>query len=661
MRRISIAIAVSTMLFVSIVSAQQATSTTVPNLIRYSGILKDAQGVPLSSATVGITFAIYKQQDGGAPVWMETQSAATDASGNYSALLGSTTANGLPGDLFSQEEQRWLGVQVEGQAEQSRVMLVSVPYAFKAHEAETLGGKSVSDFVLANSANSSANGSSTTQSRPNTANSLPASGGARKGAASAGPTNFSGSTTDQIVGVTQSGTGGGVIASAPSKALVGTATSTSGTAIGVEGGSNGSGGYGVYGNVTSATGATVGVKGNSQSSAGTGVRGTNIATSGATTGVSGYVASAAGVAGAFNNAAGGKILSGQNNGVEKFSVDGSGNVTSQGTLSGAGMTGTTSAATGVGLTGNATNTAGANTGVMGETASINGTGVAGYANTATGSNVGVYGQTNSNAGWGVYGEADSTSGQTFGVEGNNQSSGQNASGVLGYENSVTGVVYGVQGFSASSQGVGIQANNTATGGAVALAGPSPYLIDAFVGSSSAFTVDDSGNGFYGGNLLVTGTLTAPGIVSTGLISGGELVNIDLSTGLMGLGGFFAGAADEIQDMGDSSSGLLHLRPVSFYYKPEYAHGTHELQYGLVAEEVAKVYPELVTYRKGQPYTVRYQLLEPMLLNELQKQYHRSEEQAETIAAQQYQIQTQEQKIADLEGRLSRLESVIGPR
>ena len=51
---------------------------------------------------------------------------------------------------------------------------------------------------------------------------------------------------------------------------------------------------------------------------------------------------------------------------------------------------------------------------------------------------------------------------------------------------------------------------TATGEAVALAGPSPYLIDAFVGSSSAFTVDDSGNDFYGGNLLVAGTLTARG-------------------------------------------------------------------------------------------------------------------------------------------------------
>jgi hypothetical protein len=138
----------------------------------------------LASSTVGVTFAIYKQQDGGAAVWMETQSVATDGSGNYSVLLGSTTAAGTAGDLFSQQEQRWLGVQVEGQAEEPRVLLVSVPYAFKAHEAETLGGKSVSDFVLVNGASSSANGTSTTQTGPNTANSLPASNGTRKGAAS---------------------------------------------------------------------------------------------------------------------------------------------------------------------------------------------------------------------------------------------------------------------------------------------------------------------------------------------------------------------------------------------------------------------------------------------------------------------------------------------
>jgi hypothetical protein len=182
MRRVasSWALIVCSLVIASAGFAQQASITAVPNLIRFGGTLKDAQGAPLASSTVGLTFAIYKQQDGGAAVWMETQSVATDGGGNYSALLGSTTAAGLPGDLFSQQEQRWLGVQVQGQAEEPRVLLVSVPYAFKAHEAETLGGKSVSDFVLVNGASSSANGTSTTQTGPNTANSLPASCGSHQ-------------------------------------------------------------------------------------------------------------------------------------------------------------------------------------------------------------------------------------------------------------------------------------------------------------------------------------------------------------------------------------------------------------------------------------------------------------------------------------------------
>ena len=144
----SIILALTFFFLVSICSAQQASVTTVPNLIRYSGTLRDAQGTASNSpATVGVMFAIYKQQDGGAPVWQETQNVALDANGNYSVLLGSTTATGLPGDLFSQQEQRWLGVQVQGQPEQARVLLVSVPYAMKANEADRLAGHAASEFV----------------------------------------------------------------------------------------------------------------------------------------------------------------------------------------------------------------------------------------------------------------------------------------------------------------------------------------------------------------------------------------------------------------------------------------------------------------------------------------------------------------------------------
>jgi hypothetical protein len=80
-------------------------------------------------------------------------------------------------------------------------------------------------------------------------------------------------------------------------------------------------------------------------------------------------------------------------------------------------------------------------------------------------------------------------------------------------------------------------------------------------------------------------------------------------------------------MGSVSAGLMQLRPVTFLYKPEYAAGHQSRQYGLIAEEVAKVYPELVQYVNGKPETVRYHLLDTMLLNEVQKQQQRIEAQA----------------------------------
>ena len=111
--------------------------------------------------------------------------------------------------------------------------------------------------------------------------------------------------------------------------------------------------------------------------------------------------------------------------------------------------------------------------------------------------------------------------------------------------------------------------------------------------------------------------------------------------------------EQVRDMGDSTSALMKLRPVTFLYKPEYDKGPRTLQYGLIAEEVAKVYPELVAYdNDGQPYSVRYQYLSTMLLNEVQKQYRLAEAEAKVI-------ETQEQKINDLEQRLSRLEALVG--
>ena len=110
--------------------------------------------------------------------------------------------------------------------------------------------------------------------------------------------------------------------------------------------------------------------------------------------------------------------------------------------------------------------------------------------------------------------------------------------------------------------------------------------------------------------------------------------------------------EDIYNMSDSTSKLYELRPVTFYYKPQYDDGSHTIQYGLIAEEVAKIMPDLVSYGKdGKPYTVRYQLLAPMLLNELQKQHS-------VVEQQQAVIQTQQQQLDELQKRMGQLETVV---
>lgn len=104
----------------------------------------------------------------------------------------------------------------------------------------------------------------------------------------------------------------------------------------------------------------------------------------------------------------------------------------------------------------------------------------------------------------------------------------------------------------------------------------------------------------------------------------------------------------IKDMGTVSEKLMQLRPVTFRYKDNAEAGPHALQYGLIAEEVAKVYPDLVQYDKaGKPFTIYYHLLTPMLLNELQKEHRRNVEQRTEIAAMKTAFAKQAGELASL--------------
>ena len=148
-----------------------------------------------------------------------------------------------------------------------------------------------------------------------------------------------------------------------------------------------------------------------------------------------------------------------------------------------------------------------------------------------------------------------------------------------------------------------------------------------------------------------------GIRSVTLAGTEPHVCIDDSTDQLGLCFVAESSArfkEDIKDMTDGSEGIFSLRPVRFRYKKEVVgEGERPVQYGLIAEEVAEIYPQLVTFdNEGLPYTVRYDALTPLLLNELQKQ------QAELVElrATKARVKQQEAIVRELHARLARLEA-----
>jgi Chaperone of endosialidase len=94
---------------------------------------------------------------------------------------------------------------------------------------------------------------------------------------------------------------------------------------------------------------------------------------------------------------------------------------------------------------------------------------------------------------------------------------------------------------------------------------------------------------------------------------------------------------DIKPMDKTSETVLALKPVTFHYKSD---STSTPQFGLIAEEVAAVNPDLVVRdEKGEIYTVRYEAVNAMLLNEFLKAHRKIEEQGTMIAQQQKQIES----------------------
>ena len=117
---------------------------------------------------------------------------------------------------------------------------------------------------------------------------------------------------------------------------------------------------------------------------------------------------------------------------------------------------------------------------------------------------------------------------------------------------------------------------------------------------------------------------------------GAIVMVDSGTGQLGIGPpSSARYKQDIETMGHRSTGVRQLRPVTFAYRGDAAGTAH---YGLVAEEVAAVYPELVVRSStGEVQTVKYLELIPMLLNELQHEHQLRQQESARVAALETQL------------------------
>jgi hypothetical protein len=245
-------------------SVAGSSNVIVPPFVRFSGVLRDLNGNPLTGV-VGVTFSLYKDSQSEVPVWTEVQNVYPDHAGHYSVMLGAEKSTGLPNDIFISGEGRWLSVQAEGQPEQARVLLLSVPYALKAADAETLGGKPASAYLL--NPQSTA-GVTAAQGNPAAASEAANIDGSAVSASITG----GGTTNDILLWTSSSNLGNSIVYQSTACLGIGTtsplATLDIRKATGMRAIASGNG-IAIYGDATVASGTGRGVEGDTNSTVGT--------------------------------------------------------------------------------------------------------------------------------------------------------------------------------------------------------------------------------------------------------------------------------------------------------------------------------------------------------------------------------------------------------
>jgi hypothetical protein len=249
--------------------------------------------------------------------------------------------------------------------------------------------------------------------------------------------------------------------------------------------------------------------------------------------------------------------------------------------------------------------------------------------------------------------ADNTANGTFalfsnttGVENTGIGDGALESNTAGFDNTATGfqaLLSNVTGFSNTATGVRALISNTSAGntaiGQAALdsntTGSDNVALGYFAGDSviTADHVICIGANVFGAN--VSNTTWIANVYGTTTVSGTTLPVLASDTGQLGTMSSSRRFKKEIKPMDSASEAVLALKPVTFHYKSD-AGGTP--QFGLIAEEVAEVNPDLVVRdADGQIYTVRYDAVNAMLLNEFLKEHKKVEQQVREIQEQRTTI------------------------
>jgi len=135
---------------VSAQSTDSPSSESVPRLVTITGTFRPADGQRAGTFET-VTVSLYAESEGGTPVWQERQTIAIDAQGHYSLVLGANSPDGIPAAVFGELAAQWMSTAFEraGEIEGPRRRVTSTPYAIRAADADTLGGLPASAYLRA--------------------------------------------------------------------------------------------------------------------------------------------------------------------------------------------------------------------------------------------------------------------------------------------------------------------------------------------------------------------------------------------------------------------------------------------------------------------------------------------------------------------------------